>query len=153
VTERGDFGPQRVTSDWRPLGLLALAHRLDSFEPTPQRHPTMTSEGSAQARFARAARNGHVLHAEIAARELGSLSISDALSLVLLYQGQGDAKFERAARRWVRRVPIDHRLRHQEVELPRAALGALGSRFTRVAPTALLETCRELRLPQPTLPS
>jgi hypothetical protein len=46
----------------------------------------------------------------------------------------------------------DHSLRHQEVELLRGALGALGTRFSRVALEALVETCRELRLPSPTLP-
>jgi hypothetical protein len=98
-------------------------------------------------------KNGHVLHAEIAARELGSLSPSAALLLVLLYQRTGDGKFERAARRWVRRVQIGHRLRHEEVALLRAALGSLGSRFDRAALTALLETCQELRVPRPTMPS
>jgi hypothetical protein len=105
----------------------------------------MTSQCTAHARFRRAVKNGHVFHAEIAARELGSLSPSAALSLVLLHQRGGDEKFERAARRWVRR--------RQEVELLRGALAALGSRFDRVALTALLETCQELRLPEPTLPS
>jgi hypothetical protein len=88
----------------------------------------MTSQGSAQARFQRAVKRGHVLHAEIAARELGSLSAADSLALVLLYQREGDEKFERAARRWLRRVQIDYPLRHQEAELLRAAMGALGSR-------------------------
>jgi hypothetical protein len=113
----------------------------------------MTSQGSAHARFQRAIKRGHLLNAETAARELGALSVAEALALVLLYQRSGDGKFERAARRWARRVQIDYRLRHQEVELLRAALGALGSRFDRVALTALLETCQELRLPSPTLPS
>ncbi len=112
----------------------------------------MTSQGSAQARFQRAIKRGHVLHAEIAARKLGSLSAADSLALVLLYRRQDDAKFERAARRWLRRVQIDYSLRHHEVELLRAAMGALGSRFGRIALEALLETCRELRLPLPTLP-
>jgi hypothetical protein len=97
-------------------------------------------------------RNGHVLNAEIAARELGSLSTSDALALVLLYQREGDPKFERAARRWVRRVQIDYSLRHREVELLRAAMGALGTRLGSVALHALLETCQKLRLPRLTLP-
>ena len=74
------------------------------------------------------------------------------LALVLLYRQGDSAKFERAARRWVRRVQINHSLRHEEVELLRAAMGALGSRFSRVALTVLLETCRELRLPAPTCP-
>src|SRR5919201_4655537 len=102
----------------------------------------MTSQGSAQARFQRALKNGHVLNAEIAARDLGSLSPAESLSLVLLYQRSGDEKFERAARRWIRRVQIDRSLGHQEVELLRAALGALGSRFSRVALACLRETCR-----------
>jgi hypothetical protein len=68
------------------------------------------------------------MNAEMAARELGSLSAADALSLVLLYERAGDEKFERAARRWIRRAQIEHRLRHQEVELLRAAMGALGTR-------------------------
>jgi hypothetical protein len=94
-----------------------------------------------------------VLTAETAARELGPLSTADALALVLLYQSHGDSKFERAARRWVRRVQIDYALRHREVELLRGAMGALDSRLGTVGLTALLETCRKLRLPPPTLPS
>jgi hypothetical protein len=113
----------------------------------------MTSQGSAHGRFQRAIKGGHLLNAEMAARELGSLSLSDALSLVLLYEREGDEKFERAAKRWVRRVQIDCSLRHREVELLRAAMGALGSRFGHVALSALLETCRELRLPPPTIAS
>jgi hypothetical protein len=98
----------------------------------------------------RAIQRGHLLAAETAARELGSLSLSDALSLVLLYEREGDEKFERAARRWIRRVQIEHRLRHQEVELLRAAMGVLGTRFGSVALEAVLAACRELRLPEPT---
>jgi hypothetical protein len=45
----------------------------------------MKSQGTAYARFQRAIKRGHLLSAEMAARELGSLSTSDALSLVLLY--------------------------------------------------------------------
>jgi PAS domain-containing protein len=153
VTERGDFGPQQVTSDWRPLGLLALPHRLESSEPKPQRHRHMTSQGSAHARFQRAIKRGHLLAAETAARELGALSNSDVLALVLLYHRFGDRWFELAARRWIRRVQIDHSLRHEEVELLRASMGALRTRFRSIALDALLETCRELRLPPPTITS
>jgi tRNA(Arg) A34 adenosine deaminase TadA len=112
----------------------------------------MTSQGSAHARFQRAIKRGHLLHAEIAARELASLSPADSLALVLLYQRLRDEKFERATRRWLRRLQIQHSLRHRELELVRAALGALGTRFEDVDLTVLLETCRELRLPAPTLP-
>ena len=113
----------------------------------------MTSQGTAHGRFTRAITSGNLLNAEMAARELGSLSPSNALSLVLLYKRAGDEKFERAARRWLRRLQIHHSLRHQELELVRAAMGVLGTRFHEVALAVLLETCRELRLPRPMLPS
>src|SRR3954453_8597750 len=105
----------------------------------------MTSQGTAHGRFTRAIKRGNLLNAEMAARELASLSTSDSLALVLLYQRVGSDKFERAARRWIRRVQIDHSLRHREVELLRGALGALGSRFSEMALACLLGTCRELR--------
>ena len=66
----------------------------------------MTSQGTAHARFQRAVKQGHLLHAEMAAREIGALSTSDALALVLLYGRTGNDKFERAAKRWIRRVQI-----------------------------------------------
>jgi hypothetical protein len=89
----------------------------------------MTSQGTAHARFQRAIRGRHLLNAEMAARKLGALSLSDSLALVLLYQREGSEKFERAARRWARRVQVNRSLRHPEVELLRAAMGALGTRF------------------------
>jgi hypothetical protein len=112
----------------------------------------MTSQGTAHTRFQRAIKSGHLLNAEMAARELGALSTSDALALVLLYQREGSEKFERAASRWIRRVQVHRSLGHREVELLRGAIGALGTRFDAVALDALLGTCRELRLPDPTLP-
>jgi hypothetical protein len=74
------------------------------------------------------------------------------LSLVLPYQREGDEKFERAANRWVRRIQVHQGLRRPEAELLRGAMGALGTRFDTVALEALLETCRELSLPAPSLP-
>jgi hypothetical protein len=44
----------------------------------------MTSQGSAHGRFQRAIRNRNLLKAEIAAREIGELSLSDALAFCLL---------------------------------------------------------------------
>ncbi|SRR6266511_533338 len=101
----------------------------------------------------RAIKRGHVLAAETAARELGSLAASEALSLVLLYEHEGDPRSERAFQRWLRRVRVEHALAHEEVELLRSAAGALGSRFHEVALSVLIETCRELALSPPTLPS
>src|SRR5262249_2003595 len=47
---------------------------------------TVTSQGSAHARFTRAVQRGHLFAAEMAAREMGRLSPSDALSLCILYR-------------------------------------------------------------------
>jgi hypothetical protein len=112
----------------------------------------MTSQGSAQARFQRAVRRRQVLAAETAARELGGLSLSEALSLCLLYAAEDDPRFERAFRRWLGRARRDHALTHEQVELIRASAGALRSPFRELALAVLEGTCRELRLPLPTLP-
>src|SRR5262249_1740804 len=72
--------------------------------------------------------------------------------LCILHGREHDPKFDRAAVRWVRRMQLEHSLRRQEVELLRAAMAALGSRFDAVALNALLETCRELGLVPPTVP-
>ena len=74
----------------------------------------MTSQGTAHGRFQRAIKRGHLLAAEMAAREMGALSLSDSLALVLLYQREGSDKFERAATRWVRRAQVRHSLRKRE---------------------------------------
>ncbi len=50
----------------------------------------------------------------MATREMDALSTSDALALVLLSRRTGDDKFERAAKRWIRRVQIDHSLHRRE---------------------------------------
>jgi hypothetical protein len=55
----------------------------------------MTSQGTAHARFQRAIQRGPLLAAETAARKLGTLSLSDALSLCPLYEGDRDPWLER----------------------------------------------------------
>jgi hypothetical protein len=112
----------------------------------------MTSQGSAQARLARFIRSGNVAQADMAARELGTLSISEALSLCLLYEAARDPRFERAFRRWRRRVVREKALRHEQIELLSAATGALGTSFRPIALDTLLAACRWLGLPQPAIP-
>jgi hypothetical protein len=99
-------------------------------KPKPQRRPTMTSQGTAHARFQRAIKRGHVLHAEIAARELGAISLSDALALCLLYERAGDPRFERAARCWFR--PCADRPR-SSCQRHKDRLGALPPRVSTFA--------------------
>src|SRR3954466_5136710 len=69
----------------------------------------MTSQGTARGRFARAIKRRHLNAAEIAAREMGGLSLEDALSLCELMADLDPERYERAALRWLQRF-IDERL-------------------------------------------
>src|SRR5580765_113838 len=90
----------------------------------------MTSQGTAHGRFQRAIHRRNVQAAEMAAREMGGLSLADALSLCELLAKVDPARYERAALRWLRRF-IDERLPPlTEVTLAASALAELrhGSR-------------------------
>ena len=63
----------------------------------------MTSQGTAHGRFQRAINRRHVQAAEMAAREMGGLSLADALSLCELLANADPARYERAALRWLQR--------------------------------------------------
>jgi hypothetical protein len=85
----------------------------------------MTSQGTARGRFQRAIHARHVQNAEIAAREMGELSLADALMLCELLANTDPARYERAALRWLQRF-IDERLPPlTEVALAAAALAEL----------------------------
>jgi hypothetical protein len=64
----------------------------------------MTSQGSAHGRFQRAIQRRHVQAAEMAAREMGQLSLVYALTLVCCYARTGSPKFDQAAVRWLQRL-------------------------------------------------
>jgi hypothetical protein len=85
----------------------------------------MTSQGTAHARFERAIHSRNLLHAETAAREMGGLSLHDALLLCELLAATDPKRYERAALRWLQRF-IDERLPPlTEVTLAAAALSEL----------------------------
>ena len=85
----------------------------------------MTSQGTAHGRFQRAIHRRHVPAAEMAAREMGGLSLADALSLCELLANTDPARYERAALRWLQRF-IDERLPPlTEVALAASALAEL----------------------------
>jgi hypothetical protein len=85
----------------------------------------MTSQGSAHGRFQRAIQARNVVNAETAAREMGGLPLSDALSLCELLAATDPKRYERAALRWLQRF-IDERLPPlTEVALVTAALAEL----------------------------
>jgi hypothetical protein len=111
----------------------------------------MTSQGTAHGRFQRAIQRGHLFAAERAAREMGSLSLSEALALCLLYERENDPRFEKAFRRWLGRVRLDRALSHEQVELLRAAAGALRTPFRELGLAVLEGACRELSLLPPTI--
>src|SRR5205809_3176307 len=85
----------------------------------------MTSQGTARGRFGRAIHRRHVQAAEMAAREMGGLSLADALMLCELLANTDPTRYERAALRWLQRF-IDERLPPlAEVALAASALAEL----------------------------
>jgi hypothetical protein len=85
----------------------------------------MTSQGTAHGRFTRAVANGNLREAEMAARELGGLSLDDALKLCVMLAERDPQRFERAALRWLSRF-IEERLPPlAEVALAAVALAEL----------------------------
>jgi hypothetical protein len=69
----------------------------------------MTSEGTPRGRFQRAIHSRNLQNAQTAAREMGGLSLADALSLCELMANADPSRYERAALRWLQRI-IDERL-------------------------------------------
>jgi hypothetical protein len=85
----------------------------------------MTSQGTAHGRFQRAIHSRNVQNEEMAATEMGGLSLADALSLCELLAATDPKRYERAALRWLQRF-IDERLPPlAEVALAAAALAEL----------------------------
>jgi hypothetical protein len=85
----------------------------------------MTSQGSAHGRFQRAIAARNLLNADTAAREMGGLSLGDALALCELLASTDPKRYERAALRWLQRF-IDERLPPlTEVALAASALAEL----------------------------
>jgi len=89
----------------------------------------MTSQGSAHGRFARAVAQRNIRGAEIAAKEMGGLSLLDALDYLLLLAEVRPDRFEPAAVRWHGRLEVESvGLTLGESHLALAALGDLRSR-------------------------
>lgn len=77
--------------------------------------------GAPLTRFRRAIESRSILLAELAAREDGRLPLQHAVALVALYARLDDAKFERAAIRWLARRSVVGNQGHHA--LPPDALG------------------------------
>jgi hypothetical protein len=92
----------------------------------------MTSQGSAHGRFTRAITNRNLLNAESAAREIGELSLPDALSFCLLLADVDPPRFERAIARWHARFVLEARgITVDEAALALSALRSVGRPQTR----------------------
>jgi hypothetical protein len=85
----------------------------------------MTSQGTAHGRFQRAIHRRHVQAAETAAREMGGLSLANALSLCELLANVDPARYERAALRWLQRFTDERLPPLTEVALAASALAEL----------------------------
>jgi hypothetical protein len=107
----------------------------------------MTSQGTAHGRFTRCVANGNLRGAEMAARELGRLSLEDALSLCVLIADRDPPRFERAALRWLERLIAERRPSLEDVGLAVGALTELGNRNGNGA-AAMFTLKRLLRRPR-----
>jgi F420-0:gamma-glutamyl ligase len=108
----------------------------------------MTSQGSAHGRFTRAIKTRNLFQAEIAIREIGGVSLLDALDYLDLLAEQKPTKLEQAVIRWYGLELEATVLTLAESQLALAALaslcagerdatGILRALVRRVHPTAL----------------
>jgi hypothetical protein len=89
----------------------------------------VAAKDSALTRYRRALERRHVFGAEIAAREMGYLSLRDALGLLALYAADDSPKYEKAAIRWLGRLTLESDdLQLDDLQLAAAALQALPRR-------------------------
>jgi hypothetical protein len=84
----------------------------------------VTSTGHPQAFFRRAIAAGNLIAAEAGARELGQLTLEDALDLTLLIARRDPRRYPRAARRWLERFVVETEAPVEIVQLAAAALSA-----------------------------
>ena len=105
----------------------------------------MTSQGSAHGRFVRAVKNRNLLNAEIAAQELGELSLADALAFCLLLADVDPPRFQRAIARWTARLILEARgiTADEAVLALSAAKGLAGLRTREIAAVTLRRLAKE----------
>jgi hypothetical protein len=90
---------------------------------------------------------GQLFHAELAARELGHLSVADALSLALLIAENEPTRWPRAAARWHARFVLEAKgIGLNDSSLALAALAALPTEHRDIAAQTLGQLARSLGL-------
>src|SRR5579864_2313317 len=107
----------------------------------------MTSQGTAHGRFTRAISTRNLWAAEATMRELGAVSLLDALDYLVLLAVQRPDRFDRAAVRWHGRLETEaSMLTLAESKLALAALGSI-----RAGDVSAVDVLRRLlRKVQPT---
>jgi len=98
----------------------------------------MTAQGHPRAVFRRAIERKNLLTAEATAREMGTVSLGEALDLVCLVAEVARARLDGFARRWLARLADERALRLGELDLAVTALRALPSPRAADALRALL---------------
>jgi hypothetical protein len=89
-------------------------------------HTFVSVKGSPYARFQRALRLGHLDQIRDAAAELPQVDLVDALQVCLLMGAQRDARYDRAATRWLARFALERQgVTLDDVRAAVAALDAL----------------------------
>jgi len=91
--------------------------------------------GSTHATFRRALERGNLPMALVTARELGRLTLEDALGLTALLARLDDARFEPAAVRWLGRLAVETHVALESLRLAVSLVSALPDE--RHAPAAL----------------
>jgi hypothetical protein len=80
----------------------------------------LTSQGHARTVFRRALERGNLMVAEATAKEIGRVSLAEALELTLLIARKDRRRHPRVAARWLRRYLEEH----SETTIDEAALAA-----------------------------
>lgn len=89
-------------------------------------HSFVTAQGSPLTRYRRAIESRSLLLAELSARVMNHVPLRDALGLLALYAAERDAKYERAAARWLARLALEKpELGIVEIHFAAAALAAM----------------------------
>jgi hypothetical protein len=87
----------------------------------------MTAQGNARTVFRRAVEHRNLMVAEVTAREIGVVSLEEALSLVVLVAELQPKRLDAYARRWIARLASERPLKLAEIDLAVTALRALPS--------------------------
>jgi hypothetical protein len=103
----------------------------------------LTAQGHPRAVFLRAVERGNLLVAEATAREIGKVSLGEALELVALIAQHDPRRHGRAGARWTRRFLEEHPgAGLDDLALVVGCLSALGGRRHDAALAALRDVSR-----------